>query len=500
MLFIPPGFLDITPAYVAVPDIQPVASGSLMHHWVAASGSGVEVPDVIGHVDGALIGGATYSTDRPPLLKWKTGNSISVGISYTNRMECSPLQTLDTTNPWTIMFWANVIASSVSGMLCQFVTDTGVASPLEIRVEGTSNPLLFGSFDNNNMIQISSSSNFTMDTWTHVAIVYTGNSDAERIIQGNYKLYFDGTLDSVGAPSNVWVSGAQANRFGGRPEEPSAITNAKLDDIRIYNSGLSASEIKTINLGYNNIWTNGSGDNLWATDDNWPLNGVPQSGDAVLFSGAYPDDCNTESTRIRINELCVPAGYTGVLDIAGSFLTISSGCTINDSELQVGGTMQVGGNLILSPTTYTEVYRELIDLVGVSGEPSVNITVPSTIGRFTMNAPGTTKVFQNSFSCNSMEIKGGSLDLNENNITVSGDVTMRGGGTIDFDNTTTTITDGNCKLYGNGVSSRVALNPSNPWIVNFVNTTGVSFLIRNAIVNNLTASGIAAECINCVTG
>ena len=89
MFLIPPNFIEITPAYVAVPDIPPVASGNLVHHWVGLSGglsSAKEFPDVINHVDGVLLNGAIQSSNIPN-IKWDTHNSIRLGFSYLDRME-----------------------------------------------------------------------------------------------------------------------------------------------------------------------------------------------------------------------------------------------------------------------------------------------------------------------------------------------------------------------------------------------------------------------------
>jgi hypothetical protein len=61
-----------------------------------------------------------------------------------------------------------------------------------------------------------------------------------------YKIYLDGTQEAAGNPADPVETRDTDNQLGGRPEFDDQYFDGRIDDVRVYNRALSASEIESL--------------------------------------------------------------------------------------------------------------------------------------------------------------------------------------------------------------------------------------------------------------
>jgi len=94
--------------------------------------------------------------------------------------------------------------------------------------------------------------------WHHVAVVADPTNSAQIYVDGNRE-FSDDSMDGYSEPnSDYWSDLTLGSWYGGNPPKWANILNGKLSDFRIYDLGLSASEITQI---YENGGTGGSDSN-----------------------------------------------------------------------------------------------------------------------------------------------------------------------------------------------------------------------------------------------
>lgn len=79
----------------------------------------------------------------------------------------------------------------------------------------------------------------TQNAWHHVAVVFTGPTTVN--------LYLDGVLDKTGSETQT-LAGVSANRFIGKNNNLGDAFGGKIDDLRVYNRALSATEIQQLSI------------------------------------------------------------------------------------------------------------------------------------------------------------------------------------------------------------------------------------------------------------
>lgn len=156
-------------------------------------------------------------------------------------LEIDRLQDAEKPENITVSFWVNLNARTITsmGIVSQWSATANQrrwevsmsAQPLDDKVE-------FGFFGTDNNFHVNrSSTSLSLDTWYHVATTY----DSHKI-----KLYIDGVLDKEGDDLNIKIRDGTINADIGNSI---ADLNATLDDVMIFNTNLSASQISDI---YNN--------------------------------------------------------------------------------------------------------------------------------------------------------------------------------------------------------------------------------------------------------
>ena len=276
-------------------------------------------------------------------------------------------------------------------------------------------------FSSNSVVRGSNPSN----AWHYYATVVDGAAT---------QMYLDGATDGAAFSPTVtsqvvdfWI-GARGDGVPSTGFEYGGI----IDEVRISNIPRSAAWIKfvyeNINQGDNELtygdediqkryWVNDDGDNSWNNADNWALTsggaggaGVPTSTIDVYFDGNGTDAC-TVDVGVTIASLSVSAAYAAGgndLDMDGEDITVTGNVDIaSGGYTKGGGTFTLGDN---------------------SGDGTQTIDFnDNTMEDLVVNAAGDTKQLTGGGTFDSLTVSAGTMDANDNSITVTGNIDMTGG-------------------------------------------------------------------------
>jgi len=334
---------------------KPPTNLGLVGYWSMNEGSGSFAGDSSGNKNTGTL------TNGPTWVDGKRGKALSFDGSddYVNVASST---SSNITNAITISGWINV------------GNGTGTKEPIFESISGhasTNRMLVVTGGANNNRITIQfdiggdnnnwySSGTITRNTWIH--IVYTFNGSLERF-------YINGVFNSQNSKSGTIAAGIEAMKIGwSESESPDEYFNGLIDDVRIYNRALSATEIQALyksgaakraqgpsNLGLVGYWSFDDGTTTVANDSSgnrnhgrltnmdsatdW-MNGkrgkaldFDGSNDRVVIGdpvdGSLDFDTGSFSYGMWIN----PASFTGAFDMPWFKGGSSAGTTGYDFEL-----------------------------------------------------------------------------------------------------------------------------------------------------------------------
>ena len=203
---------------------------------------------------GALVG---MSTTTSPVAG-KLGQALSFnGVSSYVSIPGST-QYIVSTNPFTVSAWVylNNFNNGVAPVITTLRTNTSnpwyllVASPSASSGAYTGIDLCSGDSAWANLKNnVDFSSNF--GGWHHIVATYNGSGSATN---ANFALYLDGVSQSLVNTGFLCGTAAQASDIGSNANGSGNFWDGKLDDVRIYDRALSASEVQQLyNLGTANI-------------------------------------------------------------------------------------------------------------------------------------------------------------------------------------------------------------------------------------------------------
>lgn len=218
------------------PSPSPVAG--LIGWWRLNEGSGTAVADSsgFGH-DGTLMGGST----------WTSGYYESaVNFSENNPQYVDVGTKVYATQASAFSFsaWANITdySFSIAPAIMQLASDTPNSWYVLFSNDSRYLGISIGSYDT--WLSIKTENQPTSGTWHHVAVVYNGNGPGTI---SNFTIYLDGVSQSLypgngygsnGAPQVDWIG---AGDTGGGNQ-----WNGSIEDVRIYDRALTATEVQFI--------------------------------------------------------------------------------------------------------------------------------------------------------------------------------------------------------------------------------------------------------------
>ena len=194
-------------------------------HWTFDDGAGTVAIDSSGNGnDGILVG-------DPQWVAGKIGGALEFdGID--DYVDCGNPAVLDITGDITLMCWIKVAAFSKTW---ETILSKGDDSYRMSRGPGDGDSIHFGA--NGTGDNLDANTIVTTDTWRHVALVYNG-TDKIIYIDGaeDARLASSGNINSSGFDFYIGQNSQQADRY----------LTGLVDDVRIYNQALSATDISRI--------------------------------------------------------------------------------------------------------------------------------------------------------------------------------------------------------------------------------------------------------------
>ena len=91
------------------------------------------------------------------------------------------------------------------------------------------------------------------------------------------------------------------------------------------------------------VWDNGGGDNLWSNPANWKPDGVPNTGDKVVFNTTSTANCIADTVANNLAKISLNSGYTGTVTFNSNFvgglneLSLTGNLTVNSGTLLLAG-------------------------------------------------------------------------------------------------------------------------------------------------------------------
>lgn len=367
-------------------------TGELLDGWIQScaenfnEGAGSTTIDDSGNGNNGTITGATYSTTVPGAIS-PDSNSVSFNGTSSYVTLGSGLATL--TYPYTVSMWVNAANLTQNGVVLNLYANNSSAKA-GIGIWGTGGYII-ASNNATNQATIPTL-DFSAGVFQHWAIVYTSAN--------NFSFYLNGVPLSATSPADHFnINGVDEIGNGGfgniRP------FSGSVDDVRVYNTTLSAQDVKNLYAGIpqwsvgtasitatNNITTDimgttltaGAGKNITMTAGGSIINNsvgtvsasqsAGSGGNVTLIANALNFAANpTISTNGTVTIEPDTASTTiGVAGGAGS-LAITSAVLgdITAGEVDIGATGDTG---LLTANAYT--WGENVKFFGGSGGIAIN--------------------------------------------------------------------------------------------------------------------------------
>lgn len=252
----------------------------LIGYWTFDEGSGTAAGDSAGSNTGTLTNGSA----------WATGASAKIGSGalqfdgvddYVDASHISQLESGD----MTFSFWVNF--NSLSGMqwLVRQWTSTGNGPTLFMN--GNDLNFEIGSYAGKLIVPNAFTST---NRWYHMVATAQGTT---------FSVYINGVL-TQGSGTRVESNSTEHFRIGGPAESGIGVFNGSIDDVRVYNRVLSATEITQLyNLGSGGTTSTGSG------------TVTPPANPQTCTSFTYSWGTCTNGTQTGTVTSSSPAGCTG---------------------------------------------------------------------------------------------------------------------------------------------------------------------------------------------
>lgn len=187
-----------------------------------------------------------YNNDGLSLIPFN--NTYSLDFDGSNEHATLGTSVLfDTTTAFSASFWLK-LDTYTNGYPYLLCLKTDLTQPFIIGASNQTNyqGIYFGIPTNTVDLSTKSTAiqNALLTDWHHICVTYNGNGEG---VDGNYKLYYDGTEQTLFATSGLG-SITNTNYFA-RASASTNYTDGKLDEISIYNTQLTLNQVTSI---YNN--------------------------------------------------------------------------------------------------------------------------------------------------------------------------------------------------------------------------------------------------------
>ena len=227
--------------------VAPTHAGLVLHYAFDET-SGTTAADSSGNGNTGILtnmSGTEWTTG-------KIGGALSMniveGYSGGNDRVKVPHSVLNGASTFSIAAWINLHSYSLHGPVFFIDATSGIGEDFAIGINNTTQTFIQEQGGGGNMY---ASTNATyQNNWTHLVITQSATSGNR-----SYKYYFDGTLvttkdtgtrtsNQVVVSDGLWIGGDASASFAYQ-----TLLAGSLDEFRIYDHALSASEVSALHLG-----------------------------------------------------------------------------------------------------------------------------------------------------------------------------------------------------------------------------------------------------------
>lgn len=222
-------FMPIERAAASVLSKTPNDSG-LVGYWSFNEGTGTQAGDSSGQGNTGTITGATWVDGKRGKALSFNGTSAYVNLSASNKFIPA------NNSPVTISLWfnANSISSGQNGnRIVNIHRDSSAGSALALAL-GENDRVQYYNYADTSTYYFST--HITASRWYHIALTYNGSS---------FQPYFNGNADGSAVTRSLTGGGSYAAKIGSY-DGASTYFAGTLDDIRIYNRALTATEVTAL--------------------------------------------------------------------------------------------------------------------------------------------------------------------------------------------------------------------------------------------------------------
>jgi hypothetical protein len=231
---------------------------NLAAYWKFDEATGTVANDSAGVNDAGTLNGPTWTASVPPSLYANTAALSFDGANDYVSAGNAPSLSFATTDAFSGSAWIN--ASSFSGYqtILHKIDDTNSARRgyLFTVENGTPEVWILSDFGANNYLRVNATAAVPAGSWHHVAFSYNGSGLASGV-----KIYLDGA-DVTGATAMDALAGSISNskafEIGYRSDAAAQPFSGLIDDVRVYGTVVTPSEIASLAGGMCVAGTSGS--------------------------------------------------------------------------------------------------------------------------------------------------------------------------------------------------------------------------------------------------
>lgn len=211
-----------------------VWTGSLVSGWRFEEASGTSAADFCGSLNGTLSNSPSWVTGKIGRGIQFNGTNSAVSLGAGTSLDLKPI---------TVAFWAKVNVNSVDqwrrivSAPNSFTNKYAIAYPGDVSSSVNTRSIVVNW--NGSAYQTPTNS-FLPSVWNHVAMTHDGSS---------LKIYINGVSQALTTPGYDLGIFAGDWLLGNRPALDRG-TDGVVDELRIYRKALSASEVRSLMLGY----------------------------------------------------------------------------------------------------------------------------------------------------------------------------------------------------------------------------------------------------------
>ena len=210
------------------------AHAGLVLHYAFDETSGTTAADS----SGSGNTGTLYRGGLTPWVSGRIGNALSIDSATRAYVRATGYKGVTGTSAGSLAYWQKTTSPNTYDYAVRWGDQA--ASKIEAWTTGSGKALL--SLGGHNVNQSNSGPDITDDTWHHVAYTFPASSPNDLI-----KVYVDGILLTGTGGNGVTINtGSSSDVFIGTQNGSGARYEGLLDDIRIYDHALSASEVSAL--------------------------------------------------------------------------------------------------------------------------------------------------------------------------------------------------------------------------------------------------------------